>query len=223
MGKREEILDQVRREAIIGVVREESRERAEAVATAYADNGLRLIEVTLTTPEPFALITRLVELYSPIGVRIAAGTVRSAEDAAEAINAGADILVSPHTDQGVISYALDHDVACVAGAATPTEIIHAWEAGASIVKVYPARHLGGPDYIRTIRQPIRGILMLAGGPVETGEIGDYLDAGAIAVNMGAAFTAPDLVATRSWDEIGRRIALARAAVEHFGTSSGAEP
>ncbi|HUO83979.1 MAG TPA: bifunctional 4-hydroxy-2-oxoglutarate aldolase/2-dehydro-3-deoxy-phosphogluconate aldolase [Thermoanaerobaculia bacterium] len=213
MSTRQEILDQIRQEAIIGVVREENEADAEALATAYADGGLRIIEITFTTPHALALITRLVDLYSPIGVTIAAGTVRSAEDAAEALNAGAGVLVSPHTDQGVISYALDHDVVCIAGASTPTEIIHAWEAGASIVKVYPARHLGGPDYIRTIRQPIRNITMLAGGPVEIDEIDAYLSSGAVAVNMGGAFTAPDLVRSKNWEEIARRIAAARGVVE----------
>ncbi len=213
MSSRDEIFELIRTEVIIGVVREEDREDAEALARAYVDNGLKLVEITLTTPGALELIESLSSLYRPIGVRIAAGTVRSAEMAAEAVNAGAEILVSPHTDQGVISYGLNHDILCVAGAATPTEIIHAWDAGASIIKIYPARLLGGPAYIRTIRQPIRGITMLAGGPVETTEIVPYLDAGAIAVNMGSAFTAPDLVLTANWEEVGRRIAEARRVVD----------
>ena len=84
-------------------------------------------------------------------------------DAAMARRAGAKIIVSPHTDLQVIEYANENDMLCVAGASTPTEIIRAWEAGCDIVKVYPAHYLGGPDYIRTIRGPIRDVLMLAGG------------------------------------------------------------
>jgi 2-dehydro-3-deoxyphosphogluconate aldolase/(4S)-4-hydroxy-2-oxoglutarate aldolase len=136
-------------------------------------------------------------------VVLAAGTVRSSDEAAAARRAGAEILVSPHTDVRVIEYALEHGLLCVAGAATPTEIIRAWEAGAGIVKIYPARHLGGPDYIRTIRGPIRGVPMLAGGPVGLDEIESYLDAGAVAVNLGTSLAPPDRVKAGDWEAIAK--------------------
>ena len=85
-----------------------------------------------------------------------------------------------------------------AGAATTTEIITAWEKGADIVKVYPAHHLGGPDFIRTIRGPIRDVPMLAGGPVPLDEIDSYLDAGCVAVNLGASLALPELVRDEQW-------------------------
>jgi len=144
---------------------------------------------------------------------IAAGTVRSTNDAALARRAGAKIIVSPHTDPHVIEYANENDLLCIAGASTPTEIIRAWEAGCDIVKVYPAQHLGGPDYIRTIRGPIRDVLMLAGGPVPLDMIDHYLDAGCIAVNLGGSLAVPDLVREQQWDEIGRRVLLATSIVE----------
>ena len=126
--------------------------------------------------------------------------------------AGAQIIVSPHTDPHVIEYANENDLLCVAGAATCTEIIRAWELGADIVKVYPAHHLGGPDFIRTIRGPIRDVLMLAGGPVPLDEIDAYLDAGCVAVNLGGSLAVPDLVRDEQWEEIGRRVVLATSIV-----------
>jgi len=200
-------------EQIIGVVREESVEAATAVADAYAANGIRILEITMTTPDAIDLISAMVDRYTTQNAIIAAGTIRSSNDAALARRAGAQIIVSPHTDVRVIEYANENDLLCIAGASTPTEIIRAWEAGCDIVKVYPAQHLGGPDYIRTIRGPIRDVPMLAGGPVPLDQIDNYLDSGCVAVNLGASLAVPDLVNTRQWDEIGRRAMLAASIVQ----------
>jgi 2-dehydro-3-deoxyphosphogluconate aldolase/(4S)-4-hydroxy-2-oxoglutarate aldolase len=213
MTSRKELFAKVKHEVIIGVVREESPEAAVAVARAYAENGVRLLEITLTTPDALEILTKLVEEYSEKGITFAAGSVRTTNDAAAARRAGAQILVSPHTDVRLIEYANENDLLSIAGAATVTEIIGAWQAGCDIVKVYPAQMLGGPDYFRTIRQPIRDVPMLAGGPVPLDSIESYLDAGAIAVNLGGSLAVPDLVKTRQWEEIGRRVLLAASIIE----------
>lgn len=205
----DQLLDHVLRQAVIAVIREDSEEAAWELGRCYAENGFGAIEVTMTTPGATGIIARLKERYGGRGVVLAAGTVRSSEEAAASRKAGAEILVSPHTDLRVIDYALEHGLLCVAGAATPTEIIRAWEAGAGIVKVYPARHLGGPDYFRTILGPIRGVPMLAGGPIGLDEIETYLDAGAVAVNLGTSLAPPDRVKARDWDAIAK---LAQRAV-----------
>ncbi len=210
---RKELFEKVSMEQIIGVVREESVEAAESVAEAYARNGIRILEVTLTTPDAFDLIARFAQTYAALDVVIAAGTVRNGNDAAQAHRAGAKIIVSPHTDLRVIEYAAENDLLCVAGAGTATEIIRAWEAGCDIVKIFPALYLGGPDYIRTLRGPIRDVAMLAGGPVPLDTIESYLDAGCIAVNLGASLAVPDLVRSEQWEEIGRRALLATSIVQ----------
>ena len=200
-------------EAIVGVVREETADDARAVARAYVENGLRLIEITLTTPGALALIAELRSAHGARGVVVAAGTVRGAAAAAAARAAGAQVLVSPHTDRAVIDDAREHGLLAVAGALTPTEILTAWEAGAGIVKVYPVSHVGGPDYLRTIRGPIRGVPMLAGGLVPLETIPAYLAAGAVAVNLGASLAVPELVRAGRWDEIGKRVERAREIVQ----------
>ena len=210
---RKELFEKVALEQIIGVVREESVEAAESVAEAYARNGIRIIEVTLTTPQAFELISRFAQSYAPLDVVIAAGTVRNSNDAAQARRAGAQLIVSPHTDVTVIEYANENDLLSIAGAGTATEIIRAWEAGCDIVKVFPALYLGGPDYIRTLRGPIRDVPMLAGGPVPLDTIENYLDAGCMAVNLGASLAVPDLVRSEQWEEIGRRALLATSIVQ----------
>jgi 2-dehydro-3-deoxyphosphogluconate aldolase/(4S)-4-hydroxy-2-oxoglutarate aldolase len=210
---RKELFEKVSMEQIIGVVREESVEAAESVAEAYARNGIGILEVTLTTPEAFDLISRFAQKYAPLDVVIAAGTVRNANDAAQARRSGAQVIVSPHTDVRVIEYANENDLLSIAGAGTSTEIIRAWEAGCDIVKVFPALYLGGPDYIRTLRGPIRDVPMLAGGPVPLDTIESYLDAGCMAVNLGASLAVPELVKTEQWEEIGRRALLATSIVQ----------
>lgn len=205
MRSRDEVVSSIREQGIIGVVRFERAELAAGTAEAYADHGLKNIEITMTTPGALDLIADLAHRFGGDGVVIAAGSVRGAEEAQLAHEAGAEVLVSPHTDLGVIDYAKSNGLACVAGATTPTEIIRAWELGASIVKIYPARLLGGPDYIRTIRQPIRGVDMLAGGPVSVEELAPYFDAGVMAVNMGDALAPLAFVEQNRWDEVGQRV------------------
>ncbi len=177
------------------------------MARTFVENGLGIIEITFTTPDATTLLARLASTYGR-RIVIAAGTIRSGNDAAEARRAGAEVLVSPHTDLRVLEYALEHDLLSIPGAATATEIIHAWEAGAGIVKVYPAPQLGGPDYIRALRQPIRDVPMLAGGPLTIDTIDSYLDAGAVAVNLGSCLARPELVRARQWEEIGKNVAMA---------------
>ncbi len=209
---RKELLSRVYSEQIIGVVREDTIEAARAVADAYAINGIRIVEITMTTPDAIDLMATLVERYGP-EIAIAAGTVRSTNDAALARRAGAQLIVSPHTDPRIIEYANENELLSIAGAATATEILRAWEAGCDIVKVYPAQHLGGPDYIRTIRGPIRDVPMLAGGPVPLDMIDPYLDAGCVAVNLGGSLAVPDLVREKQWEEIGRRAMLAASIIQ----------
>ena len=210
---RKDLLERVCHEQIVGVVRENTVEAAQAVADAYAKNGIRIVEITLTTPDAIDLIAALSQKYAGRDIVIAAGTVRSTNDAAQARRAGAQAIVSPHTDVRIIEYAVENDLLVVAGAATATEIIHAWEAGCDIVKVYPAQFLGGPDFIRTIRGPIRDVPMLAGGPVPLDMIDSYLDAGCVAVNLGPSLAVPELVKTQQWEEIGRRAMLASSIVQ----------
>src|SRR5256886_5558896 len=219
---RKELMAKICTQEIVGVVREDSTEDALAVADAYAKHGIRVLEITLTTPDAIDLIATVSKRYAGDDVTIAAGTVRSSNDAAMARRAGAEIIVSPHTDVRVIEYANENDMLTVAGAATATEILHAWEAGCDIVKIFPAPQLGGPDYIRAIRGPIRDVPMLAGGPVTLDSIDAYLDAGCVAVNLGMSLAVPDLVRNKQWDEIGRRVILATSIVNSRKNATPAE-
>ena len=209
---RKELLARVLHEQIVGVVRENDPIAAEAVADAFALHGIHVVEITLTTPDALDLIATVAQRYAKDDVILAAGSVRSTNDAAAVRRAGAQIIVSPHTDPRIIEYANENDLLSVAGAGTATEIVRAWDAGCDLVKVFPAHYLGGPDFIRTIRGPIRDIPLVAGGPVPLDMIENYLDAGCVAVNLGASLAVPDLVKTQQWEEIGRRVMLAASII-----------
>ena len=212
MSRKEQIFESIRHHVIIGVVREDNADDARMVARTYAEQGIANLEITLTTPDAFAIMESLATQYAGKSIHIAAGSVRTVNDAATARRAGAEIIVSPHTALPVIEYAAEHDLFCVAGALTATEMVTAWEAGADVIKVYPVSLVGGPDYIRTVRQPIRDIPMLAGGPVAIDQIEAYLDAGAVAVNLGGSLAAPDAVRAKNWKEIARRVSHATGIV-----------
>jgi len=222
MKRSESLFAHVRQHGIVAVVREDSASDAWEIVRCVAENEMTSIEITMTTPDAISLIEKTSDRYGDRGVVVAAGTVRSSDEAAAARKAGAQIIVSPHTDLRLIDYAMEHDMLSVAGALTATEIIHAWEAGAGVIKVYPARHVGGPGYIKAIRQPIRGIPMLAGGPIDLEEITAYLDAGAVAVNLGACLAPPMVVQEKKWDEVARRVRQAVSiARSHLEATSSA--
>src|SRR4029077_21164590 len=104
---RKELLNKICSQQIVGVVREDSVEAAPAVADAYAKNGIRILEITLTTPDAFELLSTIAKRYSRDDVTVAAATRRSSNDASLARRAGAEIIVSPHTDVRVIEYAVE--------------------------------------------------------------------------------------------------------------------
>jgi 2-dehydro-3-deoxyphosphogluconate aldolase/(4S)-4-hydroxy-2-oxoglutarate aldolase len=210
MSVKKSVFERLQKEMIVAVVREESSSDGWNVAQTYARHGLGIIEITLTTPDAITLIERVAAEFPRVVV--AAGTVRNGNDAATARRAGASMLVSPHTDLRVLDYATEHDLFCVAGAGTATEVIRAWEAGAVVVKIYPALHLGGPEFIRTLRQPIRDVPMLAGGPVPLESMDAYYDAGCLAVNLGGSLAVESLVSAKAWDQIGVRVERARKSV-----------
>ena len=184
---------------MVAVVREDSEDDAKRVAEAFVAAGLPVIEITLTTPGAETLMSTLAR-DNP-GLVVAAGTVLTENAVARAHRVGASVIVSPHFDPAVVSATLNAGMLSVAGAGSVTEIVSAHRAGAHLIKVYPAKSLGGPAFIRTIRQPIRGIEMVAGGPVGLDEIEDYLEAGCTAVNLGQSIAPPDSVRGGDWATI----------------------
>jgi 2-dehydro-3-deoxyphosphogluconate aldolase/(4S)-4-hydroxy-2-oxoglutarate aldolase len=173
---------------VVAIARRLAPDDVPAIADALVDGGIRAFELTLNEPEDVALraigaaasyVTR-----SSAPIAIGAGTVLSIEAAGRAIDAGASFLVSPHTDPELVRWAADRGVPMLPGAATPTEALAAWRAGAAAVKVFPASALG-PQFVRELRGPFPDIPLQPTGGITVENAGDYIRAGAIAVGMGS--------------------------------------
>jgi 2-dehydro-3-deoxyphosphogluconate aldolase / (4S)-4-hydroxy-2-oxoglutarate aldolase len=167
---------------VVAILRAENADRAEAVADVLVEAGVRSLELTLTTRGALAVVERLAARV-PADVEVGVGTVRTVEEVGRSVDAGAAFVVSPTVDREVIDAALRRRVASYPGAFTPTEILTAWQAGASAVKLFPAGSLG-PGYLKAVRAPLPDIPIVPTGGVDLAAVGEWLAAGALAVGMG---------------------------------------
>lgn len=183
----------------IAVLRAPSFAVGVAQATAIAAAGWTLIEITWTSDRPADLIAHL-RTHLP-HCCIGAGTVLTAAELEGAIAAGAQFAFMPHTQPDLIAQAITAGIPAIPGALTPTEIVMAWQAGASAVKVFPITALGGVTYLRHLRGPLGHIPLIPTGGVQ-GENGPALiAAGAIAVGLSTALMPPTALARQDWATI----------------------
>lgn len=168
---------------IVGVMRAESSEKLLNAARALKSGGVNCIEVAMTTPNALSVIEEVTAELEE--VLIGAGTVLDAETARSAILAGAEYLVSPATDVAMIKMAKRYDKLVAPGAFTPTEILKAWEAGADLVKVFPASRLG-PKYISAVKAPLPQVSLMPTGGVSQDNAAEFVEAGAEVLCAGSA-------------------------------------
>lgn len=128
-----------------------------------------------------------IEALKGEGTTVGAGTVTRVREAAEAVEAGASFLVSPHVSEEVAQWAKENSLPLIPGAFTPTEVHRAWELGVPAVKVFPAS-LGGPDYLRSLFGPYPDLRLIPTGGIDVTTALSYLDAGAVAVGVGSWLT-----------------------------------
>ena len=174
-----------------------------AIVDALASGGIGAFELTLNDPEDrslaaIAAATRHVAT-SGAPIAIGAGTVLSVAAAGRALDAGATFLVAPHLDVEVVAWASARGVPMLPGAATPTEVLAAWRAGAAAVKVFPASVLG-PAFVRELRGPFPDIPLQPTGGITVETAGEFIRAGAIAVGLGSwlfAGGSPESMAERA--------------------------
>ncbi|MBL0940024.1 MAG: bifunctional 4-hydroxy-2-oxoglutarate aldolase/2-dehydro-3-deoxy-phosphogluconate aldolase [Gemmatimonadaceae bacterium] len=207
---RRQIVDDMCRRGAVAVVRLNSVEQARDAVSALAEGGVSAIEVTLTTPGALSLITALAGRE---GLLVGAGSVLTAEQARQAVDAGARYVVSPVFDADVLATAHTYDVPALPGAYTPTEMMRAYLAGADLVKVFPADTLG-PSYLKAVLAPMPFLELMPTGGVTPDNVGTWLGAGAVAVGLGGSLVDAKLVAARDWAALtarARRVSEAVAA------------
>ena len=158
---------------------------APRIGRALAAGGVLAMELTLNEPEDAALaaIEALALEGEDLGALVGAGTVLSIGAAKRAVDAGARFIVSPHTDEELIHWCALSGVPCFPGAMSPTEIISAWNAGASAVKLFPAATLG-PGYLKQLSGPLPQVRFVPTGGISAATAGEWIAAGAVAVGMG---------------------------------------
>lgn len=191
---------------IVAIVRLAHIDEPEAMVEALSAGGVRSIEFTLSSGGALEAVRRASELALP-GVAIGAGTVTTAAEVAEVAEAGGTFCVSPNTDERVIEACLVSGLVPVPGAFTPTEVVRGMQAGADVIKLFPAGVVG-PSMVRSIRGPFPEVRLLPTGAIGVDETGDYRRAGAIGVGLGS-----DLV-REGWDPESLT-AAARRAVESW--------
>ncbi|EMA60080.1 2-dehydro-3-deoxyphosphogluconate aldolase/4-hydroxy-2-oxoglutarate aldolase [Halorubrum distributum JCM 13561] len=200
-------LDRITEGGVIAILRGVGRDDAVAVADAVVDAGVTALEVTADTPNAMASIEAIADRVDDAVV--GAGTVLDAETARAAQLAGAEFLVTPTVNRGVIRTANRYGTPVAVGAYAPTEAIEAYEAGADAVKVFPAK-TGGPDHVAAIGGPLPQIPLVPTGGVGADNAGEYVRAGAVAVGVGSSIVDDEAVADGDFDAVREN---ARAVVE----------
>src|SRR5436309_656626 len=184
---------------IVAVVRSPDSQQLVDVARALADGGVTTVEITMTVPDALDVV-RAVRQDLGDRLLLGAGTVLDPETARAALLAGADYLVAPTVNLDVIRLCRRYDKLVMPGAFTPTEILAAWEAGADVVKVFPAEVLG-PAFFRALRGPLPQVRLMPTGGVDLNTAADFLRAGACCLGVGSQLVEPRAVAERNFDRI----------------------
>jgi 2-dehydro-3-deoxyphosphogluconate aldolase/(4S)-4-hydroxy-2-oxoglutarate aldolase len=173
---------------IVAILRAPTADYFAAIAEVLAENGVTAIEVTLTSRGALEALAGL-RRQLPASVAVGAGTVLTAADAKAAVDSGAEFLVSPVLDLDLIAAS---DVPFIPGTTTPTEMWAAHQAGAALVKLFPASSLG-PDFLRNVRGPLPQINVMTTGGIKIEDIADWLFAGAKAVGLGGPLVGDSVV------------------------------
>lgn len=189
---RQAIVQSLEASGIIAIIRLKDGAALPRVVDALAEGGVRALEITMTVPGAVEYI-RQVASTLPAGFLLGAGTVLDADTALRVADAGARFIVSPVFRTEVIDAAHRRDIPVLPGCFSPTEILNAWDAGADIVKVFPATALG-PTYLKDLRGPLPQVKLCPTGGVSIDNVADWIRAGAAAVGVGSALVDAKAVA-----------------------------
>jgi 2-dehydro-3-deoxyphosphogluconate aldolase/(4S)-4-hydroxy-2-oxoglutarate aldolase len=187
------------------------------VVKALAEGGVTAAEITFTVPDAVEVI-RTVRREVGDAVVLGAGTVLDPETARAALLAGAEYIVAPNVNVEVIRLCRRYDKAVMPGAFTPTEVVTAWEAGADVVKIFPA-DVGGPSYLKALRGPLPQIRMMPTGGVDLNTAEAFLKAGACCLGVGGSLVEPKAVAAGDFARL-RDLASQYAAIVRRFRSQG---
>ncbi len=196
-------LNRFKKASALGIIRGATPSSVNGALEACVSGGLQFVEFTLNSEGALSFIEAGSKDFSD-SLCIGAGTVLSVSEASQAFSAGAQFIVSPTLNDDVASYCRDNGLAYFPGALTPTEIEKAWNAGAAMVKVFPASQMGA-DYLKILRGPFSDILLMAVGGVHASNADEFLRAGASAVAIGGSVLSPVRMRNEEFDTIRKEI------------------
>jgi 2-dehydro-3-deoxyphosphogluconate aldolase/(4S)-4-hydroxy-2-oxoglutarate aldolase len=199
---RDGIVRQIADGGVVAVIRLQDGSKLRAVVNALARGGITALEVTMTVPRAIELIAEIAPSLPP-GFLLGAGTVVDPDTARAAVKAGARYIVSPVFRPAVIEASHAAGAAAMPGCFSPTEILAAWDAGADVVKVFPATALG-PSYFRDLKGPMPQVRLMPTGGVSLENAAEWIRAGAVAVGVGGALVDAKLVAAGDFAGITER-------------------
>ena len=200
---KETILSFIRGVGIVPVVRTTSAESAVLAIEAIYSGGIRAAEITMTVPGAVKALEKVADKFGD-KIVLGAGTVLDPETARICMLAGAEFFVTPSLKLATIEMAKRYSKVICPGALTPTEVLTAWEAGADVVKIFPAGNVGGPKYIKALKGPFPQIEMIPTGGVNLETAGEFLRAGACAVAVGGELVDAKLIKEGRFDLIEER-------------------
>jgi 2-dehydro-3-deoxyphosphogluconate aldolase/(4S)-4-hydroxy-2-oxoglutarate aldolase len=207
------ILKEIERIGIVAVVRAETAEQVKGAVKALLEGGISAVEITFTVPNAIEMIRQTKKEYGEC-VLLGAGTVLSPANAAGAMGAGAQYIVSPHTNADIIRLCNKEGIAVMPGAMTPTEVVTAWSAGADIVKLFPAEFLG-PKYVKALRAPLPDVRLMPTGGVSPENVAEWLAAGATALGAGGNLVDKNALKTGKFEVITQRAREFVTAVQNY--------
>lgn len=184
---------------IVAVVRSPDSGQLVEACRALADGGVTIVEITMTVPNALEVLRQVRQALGD-RVLLGAGTVLDPETARAVLLAGAEYIVAPTVNLEVIRLCQRYDKLVMPGAFTPTEVLTAWEAGADIVKVFPA-DVVGPAFFKAVRGPLPQVRLMPTGGVDLTTAAAFLKAGACCLGVGGQLVEPKAVAERNFDRI----------------------
>jgi 2-dehydro-3-deoxyphosphogluconate aldolase / (4S)-4-hydroxy-2-oxoglutarate aldolase len=195
-----EILSFITDIGIVPVVRTTSAESALKAIDAIYRGGVRAAEITMTVPGAVRALEKAADQFGD-RIMLGAGTVLDPETARACMLAGAQFFVTPSLKLATIEIVKRYSKVICPGALTPTEVVTAWEAGADVVKIFPAGNVGGPKYIKALKGPFPQIEMIPTGGVNLETAGEFLKAGACAVAVGGELVDAKSIKEGRFDKI----------------------
>lgn len=203
--KRRETFDRIEESGVVAVLRGVDEDAIVPVAKGVFEGGVRAIEVTADAPRASEMVADVDRALEDTDAIVGAGTVLDAAAARSVIEAGAEFVLAPNLNTDVVEVCNRYGVVAVPGVMTPTEAVEAVETGADILKMFPASTVG-PGHIGALKGPLGDLPIMPTGGIDTDNVADFFDAGAIAVGAGSSLVNYDAIERDDWEGVRNRAA-----------------